>query len=277
MRTNIVKIVILWLALPLMAIGQKLDPDITINAERLDPTKQAVIQTLERDITDYISTYDYTDDTYGTVIPLVMRIHIQQASETNSNIIFNAQILVTNGTDQRYFDTSWEFPYNSGLVFRHNVYNPLTGVIDFYCYIVLAGEVDTYGKLAGTPYYNAANEIANQARGSSYNTGWRNRIQRLDDLQNHRDLRLLKYTFFDAYWDYQESNIKDAKIGFKDAMDLLKKILNHNREDKYTKIFLDGQAKNFAWLAAKLKDAKALQALANLDPDNEETYQSYLQ
>jgi len=277
MTPNIIKIIAGVLLLPLIVSGQTLDPDITINAERLDPTKQAVLQTLERDLTDYINNYDYTDDTYGTIVPLVMRIYIQQASETSSNITFNAQVLVTNGTDQRYFDSGWEFPYNSGQVLRHNVYNPLTGVIDFYAYLILGGEVDTYGKLSGTPYYNAANEIANQAKSSSYSTGWRNRINRLDDLQSHRDLRLLKYTFFDAYWDYQESNIEEAKIGFNDAMDLLKKILNHNREDKYTKIFLDGQAENFAWLAAKLKDATALQTLTTLDPDNKDTYQSYLQ
>ena len=269
--------IIITVALPCLLLAQRLDPDITISADRLDPTKQAVLRTLEQDLKEYISTYDYTDDTYGTVVPIILQIYVQQATDSGSDIIFTAQILVTNGTDQRYFDSSWEFPYNSGQILQHNIYSPLTGVIDFYAYLILAGEVDTYGKLAGTQFYNAAMEIATQARNAAYNTGWRTRINRLDDLQTHRNLRLLKYTFFDAYWDFQESNIKDAKIGFEQALNLVQEILGRNREDKYTKIFLEGQAENFAWLAAKLNKPRALQSLSKIDPENKDIYQSFLQ
>lgn len=265
------------LLLPIFGSGQVLDPDISINAERLEPTQQSILQNLETDLEEYITSYDYTEDTYGTVVPFILQIYIQQASESGSDVTFTAQLMITNGGDQRYFDKGWEFPYNTGQVLQHEVYSPLTSVVDFYAYLVLAGEVDTYGKLAGTQYYNAASEIANQARTSGYNKGWRDRITRLDDLKNHRDLRMLKYTFFDAYWDYQESKIKDAKIGFNDAIRLVQEILGKNLQDKYTKMFLNGQAENFAWLAAKLEDAEALRTLAELNPKNKETYNSYLQ
>jgi len=254
--------------------AQTLTPSITVQAERLDPGYQADLNNLQNDILQYMSEYDYTDNVYNTTIPVVYQIYLEQARETGTQTTFNAQLLVTNGSDQRYFDDSWEFPYNSGQIFQHGIYNAITAVIDFYAYLVLAGEVDKYGKLAGTTYYNTAQEITNRAGGLG--RGWSDRIQRLDDLENHRDLRLLKYTFFDAYWDYQEANYSDARIGFQSAIDLIQKILDRNRDDKYTMIYLDGQARVIAQLAADLEIYTALETMIALNPSNEAVYQEFL-
>jgi len=261
---------------PFVLFGQKLNAKITVQADRLEPTYQNALQNLASDLEQYINNYDYSDNTYNTVIPFIMQIYVQQTNDTGSDVTFSSQVLVTNGTDQRYFDKQWEFPYTNGQTFQHGIYTPITSVVDFYSYLLLAGEVDKYGKLSGTPYYNSAQDVANQGNKSSYG-GWRSRFNRLDDLQNQRELRLLKYTFFDAYWDFQESNVRDAKIGFETSMDLLRKIFNHNEDDKYTKIFLDGQAEKFAWLAKQLKNRVALTNLISMDPDNKDIYQSYLQ
>jgi hypothetical protein len=217
--------------------AQQLQPDITIQSERLEPSDQSNLQNLQYDLEQYIESYEYTDNAYGTEIPFIVQVYMQSANESGSETIYSATLVVTNGSDQRYFDNSWEFPYKTGTVFQHNIYHPVTGIIDFYAYLVIAGEVDTYGKLAGTPYYNQALEITNKARRSSFSSGWRDRVRRLDDLKNHRDFRLLKFSFFDAYWDYQESNVRDAQIGFTETLNLLDKIFQVNSDDKYTKIF----------------------------------------
>ncbi len=255
---------------------QKLESTINIQADRLDPSQQSKLQTLTQDLEQYINSYDYTDNAFGTKVPITYQIFIQAAAQSGANDVYTAQVLVTNGVDQRYFDKSWEFPYAPGQILKHEIYSPLTGVIDYYAYLVLAGTVDTYAKLAGTQYYNSAQEIINLAENSGFSKGWRDRIDKLNILQNHRDFRVMKYEFFDAYWDIQEDKAKDARVSFKDTMDLLNKIFNANRDDKYTKIFLAGQADKFAWVAAKLGDAKALETLSRVDPDNKDTYQSYL-
>ena len=265
---------VLLLSLPLL--GQKLSADVNIQAERLEPTQQNKLQTLERDLEQYVNTYEYTDNTYGTRIPITYQVFVQQANESGATTTYTAQLLVTNGTDQRYFDKGWDFPYNPGQVLKHEIYSPLTGVIDFYAYLILAGEVDTYAKLAGTQYYNNAQEVVNMAQNTSYTKGWRDRLEKLNDLQGHRDFRIMKYSFFDAFWDIQEKKTDEARVSFSDAMDMLQKIFDRNRDDKYTKIFMAGQADKFAWVAAKLGNARALETLTRLDPENEETYQAYL-
>ncbi len=208
---------------------------------------------------------------------MIVEVYVQQVSESGSELSFSAQLLVTNGTDQRYFDKSWEFPYSAGQMFQHGMYHPVTGVLDFYAYILLAGEVDTYAKLGGTSYYNSALEVVTNGQSSGYGSGWRNRRQRLNDLQDHRNLRLLRFTFFDAYWNYQEGSVEDARSGFDGSIDLMKEILNRNRDDKYTKIFLDGNADKVGWLGRQLNRKAALKQLAKMDPDNEDIYLSHLQ
>lgn len=273
--SSITILIVLGLCSTLQA--QELDASITIHSERLEPTYQNALQTLGEDLEQYINSYDYSDNTYNTKIPMIVEVYVQQASESGSEISFSAQLLVTNGTDQRYFDKSWEFPYSAGQMFQHGIYHPVTGVLDFYAYILLAGEVDTYAKLGGTPYYNNALEVATQGQSSGYGSGWRSRMQRLDDLQNHRNLRLVRYTFFDAYWDYQEGNAEDAQSGFDRTLSLLEEIFNRSRDDKYTKIFLDGNAEKISWLGNQLKRDAALQQLAKMDPDNEDIYLSKIQ
>jgi len=260
-------------AVPRLA-AQQLDPAITLQADRLDPTYQSNLENLKYDLEQYIIEYDYTDDAYGTKVPILYQIYFEQARETGTQTSYTAQLLVTNRTDQRYFDKTWEFPYASGQTYQHGIYTAVTSVIDYYAYLVLAGEVDTYGRLAGTPYYNTAREIINRASGLG--RGWQDRLKRLDDLQNHRNLRILRYTFFDAYWDYQESSTSDAIIGFRDSMELIREILDRNRDDKYTKIFLEGNADKMAWLAGELEEYDALKTLIAVDPDNKNVYQGYL-
>lgn len=275
-----VKRLILIIGLLLISLpvaGQELNADVNIQAERLEPAQQNKLRSLEKDLEDYLNSYEYTDNTYGTTIPVNYQIYVQQANESGSTTTYTAQLLVTNGADQRYFDKSWEFPYNPGQVLKHEIYSPLTGVIDYYAYLVIAGEVDTYAKLAGTSYYNDALEVINQAQNSGYAKGWRDRLEKLNDLQNHRDFRVMKYNFFDAYWDIQEKKMDQAKISFSDTINQLEKIFSKNRDDKYTKIFLAGQADKFAWVAAQLGDSMALHTLARLDPENEDTYNSYLE
>jgi len=265
-----------FLAIPLLVSAQEIDADITMQTERLDGSEQQNLENLRFDLEQYIESYEYTDNAYNTVIPFIVQIYIQSCSQSATENIYSATLLITNGTDQRYYDKSWEFSYREGTNFQHNIYHPVTGVIDFYVYLVIAGEVDTYGKLAGTPYYNQALEISNKGGSTGFASGWRDRVRRLDDLKNHRDLRLLKFSFFDAYWDFQESNIRDAQIGFTESLDLLQDIFQVNSDDKYTKVFLDGQADKIGWLAEQLDRRDALRRLINMDPDNEDIYRVYM-
>lgn len=275
MRKILTSLLFLLLIVPSLH-AQQLKATVSLQADRLDPTYQSSLQNFKYDIEQYINNYEYTDDAYNTEVPVTYNVYIEQASESGTETTYSAQLLVTDGNNQRYFDKNWEFSYSSGQVYQHGIFTPVTAVIDFYAYLILAGTVDTYGRLAGTPYYNTALSIANQSSRSGLGTGWRDRMKLLDDLQNHRDLRSLKYTFFDAYWDFQESNTSDAKIGFDDSMNLIEKILDHNRDDKFTKIFLEGTADRVAWLAAQLKNYDALKTLSTIDPDNKSVYQKYM-
>jgi hypothetical protein len=76
----------------------------------------------------------------------------------------------------RFFDANIDFSYYRGQEFQHgNSYRSLESVIDFYVYIILALDYDSYKEEAGTQYFQQAQEIAIIAN-SAQGTGWQRDI-----------------------------------------------------------------------------------------------------
>jgi hypothetical protein len=127
---------------------------------------------------------------------------------------FRARLIVTSrrpihGTSQstvvtRINDSEWQFEYGRGTSLNFNVqqYNPLTSVLDFYAYVILGYDYDTFSERGGTEHFETARRIANLAEGSG-DPGWsavgsqRNRRQLISDLlsQRHRPLREVYYRY----------------------------------------------------------------------------------
>src|SRR5258706_990961 len=94
----------------------------------------------------------------------------------------------------RLLDDSWEFDYTRYQPFIHNdiSFNPLLSFVDFYMYLVLGYDFDTYGSLDGTPYFQKAMDIVSKSRGApNAGKGWDisgqsiyQRAQLIDELLN---------------------------------------------------------------------------------------------
>ena len=71
----------------------------------------------------------------------------------------------------RIFDDKWEFTYlkNQPIYKNENKLDPLMSFINFYVYLILGFDYDTYSQLSGTNYFQRAMSICNQASGS---IGW---------------------------------------------------------------------------------------------------------
>ena len=73
----------------------------------------------------------------------------------------------------RLFDDSWEFTYvkNQPLLHDETRFDALTSFLNFYMYLVLGYDFDSYSPpLSGTPYFQRAITICGQAQGSP--KGW---------------------------------------------------------------------------------------------------------
>ena len=74
----------------------------------------------------------------------------------------------------RILDDKWEFDYvrSQSLIHDEFRFDALLSFIDFYAYVVLGFDFDSYKAFDGTLYFEKAVDIVNKSRGAASGTGW---------------------------------------------------------------------------------------------------------
>jgi hypothetical protein len=263
-------------SVPLSA--QKLQSKINMVMERLPLEKQKKLADLGGMIETYINTHDYTDSQSDDEIPASIQIFMTDNSVSYESR-YSGTFLISNTTDIQYYDKYWKFPYQEGnpLVHIENVYDPFTGLIDFYLYILLGGEFDKYGPLAGSPFYEKAKQINEQAKfNTKFVWGWDERTKLIDFLisENNKPFRLMKDMYF-AGMSYAGDQDTTARRFCRGAVFALEKVLKADPEHKEAVQFLNVHHREMLDLLKD--DREVLEALLRIDPAREKTYRQYLE
>ncbi|PSQ65472.1 MAG: DUF4835 domain-containing protein [Bacteroidetes bacterium QH_1_61_8] len=160
-----------------------------------------------------MNTRSWTDDAFlpHERISCSMQVVLLESISLSE---FRARLIVTTrrpiyGTSQssvvaRMNDPEWRFEYSRGTSLNHDLdrYDALTSVLDFYAYLILGYDYDTFSPLGGTPYFDQAQVVADQAEGSG-DPGWstvgtqQTRARLLSNLlaQRHEPLRRVYYKY----------------------------------------------------------------------------------
>ena len=74
----------------------------------------------------------------------------------------------------RIQDQKWQFKYEQGqaLYFNQTDFDPLTSFLDFYAYVIIAYDMDSFEPLGGTEYFQKAFDISVLGGSSRYSDGW---------------------------------------------------------------------------------------------------------
>lgn len=195
------------------AEGQELECRVQVDRSQLSGSEYSFLSDLERRIEEYMNTRSWTDDRFLPFeqIACSMQIVILEAvslSEFRSRLIVTTRRPIHDTAQStvvaRLNDPEWTFEYSRGssLTYDLNQYDDLTSVLDFYAYVMLGYDYDTFSELGGTPHFETARRIADEAKGSG-DPGWstvssdRNRRQLIDELlaQRHQPLRRAYYRY----------------------------------------------------------------------------------
>jgi len=252
---------------------------VTAKAEfkHLPSEEQEELRELNSKIEDYYNSYSWTEDEYETDIDVNIYVIIETVQKKSHEKIYKAQFQIRSSSGESFYDKEWEFPYHRNYPLEHNKvqFDPMTRFLDFYAYMILAGELDTYGLTLGTPFYDTALDIANQAALSQYPTGWSTRIKEHEKVTNirTRPLREAKPDFFEALYFLDEGNMKEAKKYGKKVLDKIQQVYKIQPNNKYLKLFFDAHYKEFAKLFKS--DKKILNKLVQYDPLHKDLYRQY--
>lgn len=295
----------LWLiwAFVSVATAQEIDCTVTLNADALNPSDRVNIQNLGNDIQNYVNSYRWTGGGFkGPKIKVTMTVYLMSVSTPSAGAgqVYNAQAFVasqrpvyppgnTNTSPMvRVIDNSWEFAYQKDQPLHHDEFrfDPLAGFIDYYMYVILGFDADSFKPLDGTQYFQRASNIDAQAQNSDYPQGWQqggsgtySRYALVTDaLSGNYEL------FWRAFYDYQYNGIdllstqKDtAQAVIANSLGKISDlVIQSGMRSALVKMFFDAKYLEIADALKDYRDKGVFQKLSIADQAHLSTYSKYL-
>ena len=259
--------------------AQEFNCAVNINDEQLEGTSYDYVkQTLATDLASYINEFRWTE----TEVLEHERINCQISiilTSANTDYTYSAEAVISArrpiyGTMQEtssiiVSDQAWQFSYPEGRSLVHDelTFEALTGFIDYYAYLMLGYDFDSFAELGGSDYFAKAQDVVDLAQ-SSNAIGWarssnnrRNRFTLVADIMNssYDDLRRAYYKYHREALDGFTQNPDQAREAALEAFELIQTTKRRSTSNFLFDLFFDAKSRE---IAAMLADAKSQIKLA---------------
>ncbi len=274
----IAAILFLWIGgLFTTVYSQTLQAKVSLRADRLLPEDRQILSEIPRALESYINTYQWGDEDPEITIHCEFNLIVETVDIRNSEKIYRAQLIVSSQSGENFRDRGVLFPYVAGQLFDHSraIYNSLLSIIDYYVYMVLGGELDTYILMGGSNYYDLARNTAAEGAISNYSVGWRLRQEELETITdgNHQPLREAKFYYYEGlfYAEEQKDSNKSRKHASK-VVKLLDRVHKRRPNSAALKRFMDAHYQEFCTLFKFDKNRKNVNDMMRIDNRHREAY-----
>jgi len=199
--------IILYLSLSSLAFGQRIQAKVEVDMQKLPLDNQQKLANLSSELDLYLNKNPWCPDDYNYVVPATVNVYFEEAKAVSREDRYSARLIISNESDVQYSDYRWDFAMDAQPRLQHSTsYDPFTGMIDFYVYLILGYEFDRIEKLGGRDYFQKARDVVEQAKFSRFVRGWDRRENILQDIlsdstQTTREMRFYYYTgiyYFDS-------------------------------------------------------------------------------
>lgn len=162
--------------------AQELQATVEVNYEQLPGVNKESLVDFKQTIENYLNETQFTEDAWEyDRIPCSFNIFFTAGSP---DFKYQAQVIVRsirniyNSTKTSPMlvvnDNSWHFKYelNETFYFDPNSFQSVASFLDYYAFVIIGLEEESWEKMTGQEYFNQAFQICNIARNSNYNVGW---------------------------------------------------------------------------------------------------------
>lgn len=222
--------------------AQELNCTVEFNTQQLQNVSESVFRTLQEAAADYMNTTQFSDAQFAANEKIECRLFFT-ISEYKDNIakgslqIQASRPVYNTGyttTLINFKDNKIDFEYNEGepLIFSQtNMESQITAILNFYAYLILAMDFDSFSPNGGEPFWNRLKMIVQQAQ-SSGEVGWK----AFEDTKNRsavlsaytdpatRQLRELTYRYHRTGLDEMAQSPDKGRANITSALEILKKV-----------------------------------------------------
>lgn len=180
--SSLISSAIVFLA-PALCNAQELRCNVEVNTQQIEGTNKSVFESLQEAMNTYMNETKFTSATFAPNEKIECRLFLTVAEYVDDRIKGDLQIQLSrpvyNSTYTttlfNFRDSKVEFDYRDGdpLVFNeNNEESNLTAILDYYAYLLLAIDFDSFSPNGGQPFFDKAASIVQQMQ-SSGEVGWR--------------------------------------------------------------------------------------------------------
>lgn len=175
--------IIFALAVAHGAAAQELNCQVTFNTDQIEGTNKQVFETLEQAVSEYMNTTVFTNAQFAANEKIDCRMFFTIKEYKDDTFTGDLQVQSTRPvynssyttTLLNFKDTKLEFTYreNEPLVYSvNNMESQLTAILNFYAFLFLALDFDSFAPQGGDPYFERLQQIVQMAQ-SSGESGWK--------------------------------------------------------------------------------------------------------
>jgi hypothetical protein len=279
--------------------AQELKCSVTVNASQIQTSDRGIFKELKNAIEQFMNTRKWTNDVYKphekincnllmtiTKMPSVgnftASVQIQSArpvyNSSYTSLLFN------------FADRDWEFEYIESMQLEYNdngFTSNLTQMLAAYAYLIIGVDYDSFSELGGTPYFQKALMVVNNAQQTSY-PGWqsqgsnRNRYWLVENFNNSQmtDLRRATYSYHRQALDTFDKDPEKSRATILKGLRDIKKIRDINPNAILVISFLDAKGKELANIFSDgniQTRREAYDIITAIDPSNRSSYEKIIQ
>lgn len=276
--------------------AQDLNARVQILAPQLSNSNKRVLDMLEASIKDFLNGRKWTTDALQpqeridcnfviTITDWDGSSNFKAEAQIQSNRpVFNSSY---NSTLLNISDKEFGFNYAEGqpLDFSdQNYISNLSSLLAFYAYIITGLDYDSFSKFGGTPYYQKAETVLNNAQ-IAPSTGWkafenlRNRFWLVENLTNksYNPIRESLYVYHRDGLDVMAENKSKGLKAILSIIPQLQKIDKQKQGSVLNQLFFTAKADEMVNIlsSADTQDKlKAYDVLSEIDPSNSSKYET---
>lgn len=266
-----------------IAQAQELSCQVTVNADKVSGSKQ-VFETLQQAINDYLNTTVFTNAQFAANEKIECRLFITIKEYTDDKMTGDIQVQslrpVYNSTYTtsliNFKDSKVEFTYreNEPLVFSvNNMESQLTAILNFYAYLILAVDFDSFSPHGGDPWFERLALIVQMAQ-SSGESGWKafeDNKNRSAVLGSYTDpqtavLRDLTYKYYRQGLDQMSVSVDKGRAAVTESLEIIAKIHEANPMSVALSMFKDAKLDELVNIYSKAPAEERTKVAKLLEP-----------
>lgn len=293
-------IAILTLLITVKAYSQELNCKVSVFSQQIQTSNKHIFESMQKDLYEFMNNRKWTEHVYSydekiectILINLTEQISTDQFKGTmqvqsirpayNSN--YNSVMLNLKDNDIQF-----NYQEFQSLEFNENTFNSnLISLLAYYAYVIIGFDYDSYSLMGGTPYFQKAEKIVQNAQ-NAQEKGWKsfesqkNRYWLIENLLNSKyaPIREFNYKYHRLGLDIMAEKQAEGRAQIAEALQLVQKVYRDKPSPfmMLLQILFDAKSDEFVQVFSESfpdEKARVVNILKEVDPTNSNKYQRIL-